>query len=115
LKRLTVIIGIVVTSLLSLIFLTELGGLAVEKGFITMVKKVFNSFFEFSDDPSPFYFTYILGYIIVWWKPLWGSIIIILGSVFYFILANNIWSLIFVLPALLVGILYFSYWWSTKS
>ena len=57
-----------------------------------------------------FFITYLIGYAIVWWKPLWGSIIIILLSIFYVIIAGIDGPPIFAIPALLVGVFYLIYW-----
>ncbi len=62
------------------------------------------------DDPSPYFFTYIVGYVLVFWKPLWGSIIIMAASIYYVMIAGVEGPPIFAAPGFLVGALYFAYW-----
>lgn len=62
------------------------------------------------DDPMPYFFIYLIAYAITWWKPLTGSIIIILVSIFYVIIAGFDGPPIFAAPGLLVGILYLANW-----
>ena len=114
LRYISMITGIIVTFLLLLVFLPSYIGLITEKGFSVTIRTIIKSFIEFNDDPSAFFITYLVGYVIVWWKPLWGSIIIMFGCIFYFILVQNIWCSAFVLPALIVGVLYFNYRWSIR-
>lgn len=58
------------------------------------------------DNPGPYFYTYMIGYVIIWWKPLWGSIIIILASIFLVIMAGFNGPPIFAAPGFLVGLLY---------
>lgn len=62
------------------------------------------------DDPGPYFYTYMIGYAIIWWKPLWGSIIIILASIFFVIMAGFGGPPIFAAPGFLVGALYLTNW-----
>ena len=62
------------------------------------------------DDPTAFFFTYLIGYAVIWWKPLWGSIIIILGSIIFVIIAGFDGPPIFATPAFLVGLFYLLNW-----
>ncbi len=78
-------------------------------------------FFEFPesfstwDDPLPYFLTYMIGYAVIWWKPLWGSIIIILGSIFYVIIAGFDGPPIFAAPGFLAGLLYLLNWIVTRK
>jgi len=80
---------------------------------MTVMKEIGEQFILW-DDPSAFFVTYIIGYAVIWWKPLWGSIIIITGSLVYFVMEPNPWALIFILPAFLVGLLYLLAWYIKK-
>jgi len=61
-------------------------------------------------DPGPYFLIYITGYAVIWWKPLWGSIIIMTASIYYVIIAGVAGPPIFAAPGFLVGVLYMAYW-----
>ena len=98
--------GIVVTSLMILIFGgTILGGL-IEKG-TGELGNLFKGCLHWYDDPTGYFFTYLVGYALVWWKQLWGGIIIIAGSIAVSVInIDNTGFLIFAFPTLLVGVFY---------
>jgi hypothetical protein len=107
--------GIIVTLLFSLAFLPKLVEQIVKIGIVGVINEIGESFVKW-DDPSAFFFTYIIGYIIIWWSPLWGSVIIITGClVFLFTHIDNIWNLIFFIPTFLVGLLYLLTAYSKKK
>ena len=62
------------------------------------------------DDPGPYFLIYIIGYAAIWWKPFWGSIIIMAASIYYVIIAGVNGPPIFAAPGFLVGALYMAYW-----
>lgn len=62
------------------------------------------------DDPIPFFIIYMIGYIVVWWKPLWGAAIMMLAGVFYVLMAGFDGPPIFALPGFLVGLFYYLWW-----
>ena len=66
------------------------------------------------DDPAPYFISYIIGYAVIWWKPFWGSIIIMAASIYYVLIAGFAGPTIFAAPGFLVGALYFSYWFIEK-
>lgn len=66
------------------------------------------------DDPGPYFLIYITGYAFIWWKPLWGSIIIMAASVYYVIIAGVDGPPIFAAPGFIVGALYMAYWFFEK-
>ena len=104
------IVGIVVTLLMLLLFGTKLIGSIVEKGFSELLE-IPKAFVTWHDNPIGFFFTYLIGYTIIWWKPLWGSVIILIGGLLF--LAFNLQNtavLIFILPTYLVAMLYLLYW-----
>lgn len=65
-------------------------------------------------DPTAYFFTYLIGYIIIWWKPFWGSIIIIFVSIFYMIMGGLDGPPIFAGPGFLVGAFYLIYWFNSR-
>jgi hypothetical protein len=76
-----------------------------------------SSIFNWYDNPTGFIFTYILGYIVIWWKPLWGSLIIIAGVLLFFIFNshNVMFTEMFLLPTVLVSVLYLWSWYHTHK
>jgi len=66
---------------------------------------------HWEEDPTGFFFTYIIGYAIIWWKPLWGAVIIMTGSLLSAVINfDNPGFLIFAIPTFAVGILYLISW-----
>ena len=100
------IYGIVLTALLVLVFGSTIVQNLIEKeagepG--TLLKGCLHWY----DDPTGFFFTYLIGYALVWWKPLWGGIIIVAGSIAVSIInIDNSGFLIFAVLAMLVGVFY---------
>lgn len=76
--------------------------------------KVLPESFSTWDDPTAYFITYIIGYAVIWWKPLWGSIIIILGSIFFVMIAGIDGPPIFAAPGFLVGALYLINWFVVR-
>jgi hypothetical protein len=106
----TMIYGIIVTSLMLLIFGITLIGDLIEKG-TGEFKVIASALVHWEEDPTGFFFTYIIGYAIIWWKPLWGAVIIMTGSLLSTILnIANPGFLIFTLPTFLVGFFYLISW-----
>jgi hypothetical protein len=62
-------------------------------------------------DPTLYFFIYITGYIILWWKPIIGSIMIIIASIYYVSVAGFGGPPIFAAPGFLVGVLYLGAWY----
>ena len=73
--------------------------------------------FNWDDNPTGFILTYTLGYIIIWWKPLWGSLIIFAGAALFFIFnsSNVMFSEMFLIPTVLVSVLYLWNWYHTNK
>jgi len=81
-----------------------------EQGLVYLLE-VPKAYLDWYDDPVAFFFTYFIGYIVLWWRPLWGSIIIILGGVIWFAFnSHNMGTFIFIGPTFLVAILYILSW-----
>ena len=100
------IYGIVVTVLMILIFGGTIVSNLSDKG-AGELKNILNGCLHWYDDPTGFFFTYLIGYVLLWWKPLWGGIIIISGSIAVSIInIGNTGFLIFALPTMLVGVFY---------
>jgi hypothetical protein len=112
---LATIYGIVVTSLMLLIFGSKLAG-SLLKDFIGESKEIMNALFDWYDDPTGFFLAYLIGYAVVVWKPFWGSLIILLASIFVTVInRDNLGFLIFAIPAFLVGVFYILYWIESKK
>jgi hypothetical protein len=109
-RRFAMIYGFAVTALLLLVFLPTIVGEFMGKGFVATLQEMGRAFAEFEDNPYPFIIFYLAGYGLIWWKPLWGSVIIFFGCLYFFVPHPNPWSLIFILPAFLVGIFYIMTW-----
>lgn len=104
------IYGIIITALMLLIFGGTLIGDIIEKG-PGEFKKIASALVHWNDDPTGFFFTYIIGYAVIWWKPLPGAIIIMTGSLLSAIInIDNPGFLIFAVPTFLVGFFYLISW-----
>ena len=101
-----VIVGIVVTLFFLLSFVSKLVIEFVEQGW-PYLREVAGSFVNWHDNPSAFIIIYFLGYILLWWRPLPGSVLIILACILSIAFnLDNMGFLILVLPALAVALLY---------
>lgn len=103
----SLVYGILLTFLMLLVFGSKITGKIIKEG-LNYVIEIPRAFARW-DDPTAFFITYIIGYVIIWWKPIWGSIIIISGSIFYVIISGIDGPLIFAAPTFLVGLLYLVY------
>jgi len=103
--------------LVTLFMLLSVGSYIVV-GIIEDSRKFFNQLSEsFSNkaDPTLYFFCYIIGYLVIWWKPLWGSIIIITASIYYVIVAGLQGPPIFAIPGFIVGALYLINWFIIRA
>ena len=66
------------------------------------------------DDPGPYFFTYIIGYAVVFWKPLWGSIIIMAVNIYYVMIAGVNGPPLFAAPGFLAGALFLANWFMVR-
>src|SRR4030042_5470670 len=104
------IYGIIVTVLMVFIFGSYLIGDIIEGG-AAELKEIASALVHWDDDPTGFFFTYIIGYAIIWWKPLWGAVIIMTGSLLSAVInISNPGFLIFAIPTFLVGLFYLISW-----
>jgi hypothetical protein len=109
------IYGIIITSLMLLIFGSSLI-FSLFENWPGELKEVLKALIKWYDDPTGFFFTYMIGYAIVWWKPLWGSLIIMLGSILITLInINNFGFLIFAVPTFLVGLFYIESWYKKRK
>ncbi|MEA3477727.1 MAG: hypothetical protein U9R60_06075 [Bacteroidota bacterium] len=115
LKYWSLIFGIFVTSLFLLAFLPKFIGEFIEKGFAYLSEIPGAFIVNWNDNPTAFFLIYIIGYALIWWKPLWGSIIIIISSAYYIIISESFGPLIFAIPTLLVGLSYLWYWFLLRK
>ena len=113
--RIARIYGIVITALMLLVFGGKIIGEFVEKG-IGELSNLARDAFHWYDNPTGFFFTYVAGYILVWWRPLWGALIIIAGSIFVTVVnIDNHGFLIFALPTIMVGVFYLLIWYYRRK
>jgi hypothetical protein len=109
------IFGIIITLLMLLIFGSTLI-LALIENWPGELKEISAALLKWYDDPTGFFFAYVTGYIIVWYKPLLGSAIIMLGSILIFVInIDNPGFLIFAVPTFLVGFFYMESWYLIRK
>lgn len=107
--------GIIVSAILLLIIALEIGGLTTEK-VLDGAREVGHHLVNWYDNPTGFFITYFLGYGIVWWRTLLGSLIVIVASILATLVNwDNPGWFIFTLPIFLVGLLYGIYWHLKKD
>jgi hypothetical protein len=109
---LSMIWGIIFTSFMLLAVGSKLIMTIIEDGseFWAETQDSFSTWY----DPTAYFITYLIGYIIIWWKPLWGSIIIIIVSIFYMMMGGLDGPPIFAVPGFLVGTFYLTYWFAKR-
>jgi hypothetical protein len=78
--------------------------------FSEFVSETVDSFYYWYN-PTAYFIIYLIGYAIIWWKPILGSIIVIISSIFYMIMGGINGPPIFAVPGLLVGTLYLADWY----
>jgi len=103
------IFGIVITAIILVIFVPKLIIETIEKGG-SFFKELPVAFLHWENEPTGYIFAYLIGYAIIWWKPLWGAIIVMLVSIVYVAWAGFDGPPIFAIPTFLVGLLYFQSW-----
>ncbi len=108
LHLLSIVWGLIFTSFMLLVLGIKIIISLIEDG-SQFLREIPGSFSTW-DDPVPYFITYMIGYALVWWKPLWGSIIIILASICYVIMAGFGGPPIFAGPGFVVGLLYLLNW-----
>jgi hypothetical protein len=116
-KYWAMIFGILITTLLLLVFVPKIIGKISDEGFsqLTRLVDIPESFSDLWSDPTAFLFIYLVGYVVIWFRPLWGSLIIIVVSIVYVIGCDSLGSLIFAVPTLIVGLSYLLYWILTRK
>jgi hypothetical protein len=109
------IYGIIITSLMLLIFGSTLIFSLIEN-WPGEFKEILQALVKWYDDPTGFFFTYLIGYIVIWLKPLYGSLIIMMGSILVFVInIGNPGFLIFAVPTFLVGFFYIESWYMIRK
>ena len=109
------IYGIIITSLMLLIFGSTII-LSLLENWPGEFKEILKALVKWYDDPTGFFVSYIIGYAIVWWKPMPGSVIIILGSLLITVInINNLGFLMFAVPTFLVGFFYIESWYVIRK
>ena len=112
----TRIVGIIITALFAYAVAIDLirEHRAGSEHLFSYLTNMFIRFDSYKNPPA-LYLIYLVGYAIVWWKSLWGSIIIITVSIIGYIFSEYgdvrfSYLLIFV-----VGLLYFLYWYDKRK
>jgi hypothetical protein len=102
----TRVYGIAIASLIILVFIPHLIGDINNKG-LEGIKLAINALFNWYNNPTGLFTTFIVGYITVWKNQLIGALIIISASVLATLinLDNPGWP-IFTAPTMVVGIMY---------
>ena len=106
----TIFIGFIVTMFMLIAFGTKIIG-EIEGQGISFLSEIPIAFINWYDDPTAFFITYLIGYTVIWWNPLLGSIIIVIGDILFFLFNNqNMGTFIFIIPTFIVASLYFISW-----
>jgi hypothetical protein len=108
LNLLSIIWGLIFTSFMLLAVGSKLI-IQIIEDYSEFLTETLNSFATWYD-PTAYFVTYLVGYALIWWKPLWGSIIIIISSLFYIMIGGMNGPPIFAAPGFLVGALYLTDW-----
>jgi len=107
----TKIIGIIITAWIIFLVAVELIKELKEgiESFFNNLTNIYTHFYPYID-PNALILIYLVGYAIVWWKQLWGSIIIIIVSIFGYIFSDAGDVRFHFMLTFLVGVLYFVNW-----
>jgi len=107
----SIVVGVLVTLFMLTAFGPKLIGEFQQYG-VTYCIDIARSFLNWYDNPTAFFFTYFIGYGLVWKKPLLGSVIIVLGDALFFVFnLENMGTFIFTGPTFVVALLYCIRWW----
>jgi hypothetical protein len=101
-----VLLGVVVTFLLIVIFGPRMWRGFLHKG-LPYFGDMVQSFGDWMGNPTAFVLTYFLAYILLWWKPLAGSALIIVAGILFIVFnTEHLGFILLVVPALAVAVLY---------
>ena len=113
-------IVIIITALILFLFAVDVIK-QVNKG----IESFFNSFSDLFTSPFPYIdpniliLIYLVGYAITWWKKQWGTVIIIVVSIYGIIISEagdvQFCFILTLLAGFLVGFLYFVDWYDKKN
>ena len=105
------IYGMVVTAFIVLIFVPKI------VSHISSFSGLFSPITHWYDNPTAFVYSYILGYIFTWKKPLTGAMIILIAcAIFVSVNPGNMNFLkVFIFPVSLVGVLNIIRWMRIKE
>ena len=105
----TKIVGIVITAWILFLISIELSR-DLKEG----IGGLFNNFFTNHSypykDPNVLIMLYLVGYAVVWWKKLWGTVIIAIASIFGIIFSEAGDIQFHFMLTFVVGFLYFLNW-----
>jgi len=110
LSSVTKIVGIIITTWIAFLVTIDL-----IKGFKRGIEIFFDNSTIFTHtypyiDPNALILIYLVGYAIVWWKKLWGTVIIIIVSILGIITSQAGDIMFHFMLTFLVGFLYFVNW-----
>ena len=104
------VVGIIVTLFMLLAFGPKFIESVNNEG-VKYLLEIPRAFVNWYDNPIAFFITYFIGYAIIWWKPLWGSLLILIGCALFFAFnSQNMGTFIFTIPTGIVAILYILHW-----
>ena len=108
------IIGIIVSAFFLIAIGPKIIVLITENG-KEAIKQLGGELIDWYDTPTGFFFTYFIGYIVIWRNKLIGAIIILLACLLVTLInIDNYGWVIFTFPAAVVGILHLIHWGNTK-
>ena len=108
------IIGLLVTAFFLIAIIPKLIGDLMENGFDAL-SKFGSSLINWYDNPTGFFFTYLVGFLIIWKNKLLGAIIILTACLLVTLInLDNMGWIIFTVPAATVAVLFLLYWYKTK-
>ena len=106
------IYGVVITLFMLVAFVPKFIGMFMEEGF-NFTDEFLKPLFNWYDNPTGFFITYLIGYIFLYIRLKVGAIIITAGGLLFWLIniANIGVLLFFVLPTVLVAVFY---WFGMK-
>ena len=102
------IVGMIITAWILFLVVFDIIKVGVES-FFNNLSDHFTSSYPYID-PNALILIYLVGYAIVWWKKLMGTVIIVIVSIFGIIVSQAGDIQFHFMLTFLVGLLYFLYW-----
>lgn len=105
----TKIVGIVITAWILFLISIELSR-DLKEGIEGILNNFFTNHSYPYKDPNVLIMVYFVGYAVVWWKKLWGTVIIAIASIFGIIFSEAGDIQFHFMLTFVVGFLYFLNW-----